>query len=168
MVRLVGGWAISGAQVYRKGTLIWLNTPGNPLGNGVLLAPVTKAMVGTGPIRTGIDRTTLDPNDPNTRWFNPAAFRPAPAFTMGDAAFYYNDFRQPAVFTENLSIVKRTVLFEADNNPVSLTYRADAFNLLNRTNFGGVVGTVGNPNFGRPTGPQNGARIITMGLRLEF
>ena len=133
-----------------------------------LFAPVTKAMVGTGPIRTGIDRGTLDPNNPSTRWFNPAAFTAAPPFTMGNAAFYYNDFRQPAVFTENLSIVKRTVLFEADNNPVVLTYRADAFNLFNRTNFGGVVGTVGNPNFGRPTGAQNGPRIITMGLRLEF
>ncbi|HYO83789.1 MAG TPA: TonB-dependent receptor, partial [Bryobacteraceae bacterium] len=64
--RLAGGWTIASAQVYRKGTLIWLNTPGNPLGNGVLFAPATKATVGTGPIRTGIDRTSLDPNDPNT------------------------------------------------------------------------------------------------------
>jgi hypothetical protein len=166
--RLVGGWTLATANVYRKGTLIWLNTPGNPLGNGVLFAPVTKAMIGTGPIRTGIDRTTLDPNDPSSRFFNAAAFTAAPAFTLGNAAFYHDDFRQPAVFTENLSIVKRTVLFEADNNPVVLTYRADAFNLFNRTNFGGVVGTVGNANFGRPTAAQNGPRIITMGLRLEF
>jgi hypothetical protein len=166
--RIAGGWTISTAQVYRKGTLIWLTTPGNPLGNGVLFSPVTKATVGTGPIRTGVDRTTLDPNNPSIRWFNPEAFRLTPAFTLGNAAFYHDDFRQPAVFTENLSIVKRTTLFEADNNPVVLTYRADAFNLFNRTNFGGVVGTVGNPNFGRPTGPQNGARLITMGLRLEF
>jgi hypothetical protein len=166
--RLVGGWTIAGIQQYRKGTLIWLNTPGNPLGNGVLFSPVTKANVGTGPIRTGIDRTSLDPNDPSARWFNPGAFTAAPPFTLGNAAFYYNDFRQPAVFTENLAIVKRTVLFETDGGPVALTYRADAFNLFNRTNFGGVVGTVGNPNFGRPTGPQLGPRIITMGLRLEF
>ena len=34
--------------------------------------------------------------------------------------------------------------------------------------FGGVNGTVGNAAFGRPSGPQNGARLITMGLRLEF
>ena len=69
---------------------------------------------------------------------------------------------------ERLSIVKRTTLWNNDRNPVVLTYRADAFNLLNRTVFGGIVGTVGNANFGRPTGPQNGARIITMGLRLSF
>jgi hypothetical protein len=166
--RLVGGWTIAGAQQYRKGTLIWLNTPGNPLGSGVLFAPVTKANVGSGPIRTGVDRTTLDPNDPNSRWFNPTAFTAAPAFTLGTAAFYHDDFRQPGVLSENLSIIKRTVLFEADNNPVTLTYRADAFNLFNRTNFGGVVGTVGNANFGRPTAAQQAPRAITMGLRLEF
>ena len=164
----VGGWTIASADVYRKGTLIWLNTPGNPLGNGVLFSQVTKANVGTGPIRTGIDRTTLDPNNPNTRWFNAAAFTAAPQYTLGNAAFYYNDFRQPAVFTENLSIVKRTTLWQNDKNPIVLMYRADGFNIFNRTNFGGVVGTIGNPNFGRPTGPQNGARLITMGLRLEF
>lgn len=166
--RLVGGWTIAAAQQYRKGTLIWLTTPGNPLGSGVLFAAVTKANIGTGPIRTGVDRTTLDPNDPSSRWFNPAAFAAAPALTLGNAAFYHNDFRQPAVFSENLAIVKRTVLFEARDNPVSLTYRADAFNLFNRTNFGSVVGTLLNANFGRPTAPQNGPRIITMGLRLEF
>ena len=69
---------------------------------------------------------------------------------------------------ERISIVKRTKLLNNDKNPIVLTYRADAFNLLNRTVFGGIVGTVGNANFGRPTGPQNGARIITMGLRLSF
>lgn len=165
---LVSGWTIAGAQNYRKGGLIQLVTPGNPLGPGVLFAPQTKANFGTGPIRTGIDRTTLDPNDPSTRWFNPTAFAAAPQFTLGTAAFFHNDFRQPAVFSENLSIVKRTTLWQNERNPVVLIYRADGFNIFNRTNFGGVVGTVGNANFGRPTGAQLNPRIITMGLRLEF
>lgn len=165
---LASGWTIASTQVYRKGTLIQLTTPGNPLGNGVLFAPQTKANFGSGPIRTGIDRTTLDPNNPSTRFFTPGAFTAAPQFSLGTAAFFHNDFRQPAVFTENLSIVKRTTLWNNDKNPIVLTYRADAFNLFNRTNFGGVVGTVGNANFGRPTAPQNGARLVTMGLRLEF
>jgi hypothetical protein len=165
---LVGGWTIASADVYRKGTLIWLTTPGNPLGNGVLFSAVTKANVGTGSIRTGIDRTSLDPNNPSTRWFNAAAFTAPTAYTLGNAAFYYNDFRQPAVFTENLSISKRTTLWRNDKNPVVLVYRADAFNAFNRTCFGGVVGTLGNANFGRPTAPQNGARLITMGIRLDF
>jgi hypothetical protein len=33
--------------------------------------------------------------------------------------------------------------------------------MFNRTNFGGVVGAIGNANFGRPTG-------VTMGVRLDF
>jgi len=165
---LATGWTISSAQVYRTGTLLQLATPGNPLGNGVLFAPLTKANLSGIPIRTNIDRTTLDPNNPTSRFFNAGAFSAAPLYTLGTAAFYQNDFRQPMVFTENISIVKRTALFQNDKNPIVLTYRADAFNMLNRTNFGGVVGTIGNANFGRPTGPQNGARLITMGLRLEF
>lgn len=165
---LVGGWTIANIDQYRKGTLIWLNTPGNPLGNGVLFSPVTKANIGSGPIRTGIDRTTLDPNNPSTRWFNASAFTAAPQYTLGNAAFYHDDFRQPAVMFENLSVVKRTTLWANDKNPVVLVYRADGFNIFNRTCFGGVVGTVGNANFGRPTGVQVGARAITMGLRLEF
>ena len=165
---LVSGWTVSSAQVYRKGTLLQLVTPGNPLGNGVLFAPLTKANRSAVPIRTGVERTSLDPNNPTSRFFNAAAFSAAPQYTLGTAAFYQNDFRQPSVFTENLSIVKRTTLFNTDKNPVVLTYRTDGFNIFNRTSFGGVNGTVGNANFGRPTGPQNGARLITMGLRLEF
>jgi len=51
---------------------------------------------------------------------------------------------------------------------VRLQFRADAINAFNRTDFGGVNGTVGNVNFGRPQGVQDGPRIITMGVRLEF
>ena len=167
---MAGGWTIATAQVYRRGTLFQLATPGNPLGNGVLFAPLTKANLTGTSIRTGIDRTTLDPNAPAaspTQFFNPASVSSAPRFTLGTAAFYQNDLRQPAVFTENLAIVKRTTLWENDKNPIVLTFRADGFNIFNRTNFG-VNGTLGSPIFGRPTGPQNGARLITMGLRLQF
>jgi len=165
---LISGWTVSGIMQYRAGTLLQLVTPGNPLGNGVLFAPLTKANLNAVPIRTGVDRTTLDPNNPNIRFFNAAAFSAAPQYTLGTAAFYQNDFRQPMFMDERFSIVKRTTLWDNEKNPVVLTYRADAFNMFNRTVFGGVVGTIGNANFGRPTGPQNGARIITMGLRLEF
>lgn len=164
---LAGGWTVASAQVYRKGTLFQLVTPGNPLGNGVLFAPLTKANLTGTAIRTGVDRTTLDPNVPSSLFFNPSSISSAPTYTLGTAAFYQNDLRQPAVFTENLAIVKRTTLWANDRNPVVLTFRADGFNIFNRTNFG-VNGTYGQATFGRATGPQNTARLITMGLRLEF
>lgn len=163
----VSGWTLSGAQRYYSGNLIQLVTPGNPLGT-TLFSTVTKATLGSGPIRTSAGYGDLDPNNPNVRWFNASAFQATAPFTLGNAAFYYSDFRQPMIAFENIGISKRTVLFNNDKNPVTLQYRADMFNLFNRTRFGGVNGTVGNVNFGRPTGPQVGARAITMGLRLSF
>ena len=61
-------------QQYRSGGLILVQAPANTLGTGVLFTQFKKANVGTGPIQTGIDRTSLDPNNPATRWFNAAAF----------------------------------------------------------------------------------------------
>ena len=127
--------------------------------------------------------TSADPNNPATRFFSctpeaiagrPGAFQCAAnstpfsipgEFEFGSAAQFSSAFRNPPVFTENISIVK-TFKFTGDGR-VRFVYRADFFNLFNRTNFG-VNGAIGNADFGKATGPQQGARIITMGGRLEF
>ena len=165
---LLSGWTVSGIARYNSGSLIQVTTPGNPLA-GTIFSTATKANVNNSvPISTGANYRDLDPNNPNVRWFNAGAFSPANPFSLGNAALYYNDFRQPMVASENIGLAKRTILFKNDRNPVELLYRADAFNLFNRTRFGGVNGVIGNAAFGRPTGPQVGARAITMGLRLSF
>ena len=163
---LAGGWVLSATNQYRSGGLIQIVTPGNPLGS-TIFSPLTKANYTGNPIRTGVASTSLDPNNPNVRWFNSgtsAPFAVAPAYTFGSTGMYNGAFRNPWFRQENFSIVKSFRFWES----VMLTYRADAFNIFNRTSFGGVNGTVGNVNFGRVTGAQNGARAITMGLRAEF
>jgi hypothetical protein len=164
---MVGGWTISGIQQYRSSGLIQVVAP-NTLGNGVIFSRYKKANVGTFPIRTGADITSLDPNNPNIRWFNAAAFTIPGQYSLGNSAMFYGDFRNPYIRYENLSIVKRTTFRYRENRGIVLTYRADAFNIFNRTAFGGTNGTIGNVNFGRVTLPQIGARAITMGLRLDF
>ena len=164
---LVADWSISSIQNYRSGAPIQISAP-NTLANGVLFTRFKKANRGSGPILTGIDRTTLDPNDPTKRYFNAAAFTIPGQFALGTSSSYLREFRQPPVFEENISIAKRLKFPVYGDRTVNMTLRADAFNAFNRTNFGGVNGVIGNPNFGRTTGPQNGARIITMGLRAEF
>ena len=79
----------------------------------------------------------LDPNVP---------FTAAAPYTLGNASIYYSDFRNPPFLSENISVVKDFMFTES----IRLQYRADAFNAFNRTDFGGINGTVGNPNFGRP------------------
>jgi hypothetical protein len=163
---LLSGWTISGIGRYNSGGLIMITTPGNPLA-GSIFSTATKANVASGgQFRTSTSYDNLDPNNPNARWFNPI-ITAAPNFTLGSAALFHSDFRQPMQATENVGIVKRTILFRNDRNPVELLYRADAFNLFNRTRFG-VNGAIGNAAFGQATGPQIGARAITMGLRLSF
>jgi hypothetical protein len=174
---VVSGWTISGAQQYRSGGLIQVTTSGNPNDKGVIFAPVTKGKVVPGAtIRTGISSRDLDPNDPTKRWFNTGSKAPfvnADAYALGNSSNYYDDFRNPWVRTENVSIQKDFNIWET----VKLQYRADALNIFNRTAFGGVNGTLGyvkadgtysNPNFGRATGAQVAARVISMGLRVEF
>jgi hypothetical protein len=69
---------------------------------------------------------------------------------------------------DNIAVIKQLLIWPTgDGSRVRLQFRADAFNAFNRTNFG-VNGTVGNANFGRATSPQLGARLITMGVRLNF
>ncbi len=167
---LVGHWTIAAAQRYYSGNLIQVSAP-NTLGAGVLFTRFKKANVTGNPIRTNVSRTALDPDNPAVRWFNSGAQSPFAIpgqFQLGNAAIFYNDFRNPPIFIENVSIQKRFKFAYAGERSIDLVYRADAFNLFNRTNFGGIVGTVGNPNFGRPTAPQQAPRIITMGLRLDF
>lgn len=164
---LVGGWVISGAQKYYSGGLIQVATPGNPLGT-TIGSTMTKGVRNNANIRTGLGYGDLDPNNPNALWFNAAAFSAAAPFTLGNAALYYGDFRNPMIAFENIGLSKKTTLWQNEKNPVVLMFRADAFNLFNRTRFGGVNGTIGNANFGRSTAPQVGARAITMGLRLMF
>jgi hypothetical protein len=163
----IGNWTISDTHNYRSGGLIALTCP-NTLGNGVLFTDARMCNANGGAILTGQDRTSLDPNNPNSLYFNAAAFSVPGQFAFGTSSQYNTYFRQPAVLVDNLSVRKQLNLFpKGDDTRLQLHLYANAFNPFNRTNFG-VNGTVGNPNFGRATGPQYGPRLITLGARVFF
>ena len=161
---LVGGWTIAGIHQYRSGTLIAINSPTNTLGAGVLYAPALRAITTGQPILTGINRTDLDPNNPATRYLNRAAFAIPGQFQFGTAAPYLNAVRNPIFLTENFSLVKRTKIGER----IDIETRADASNVLNRTVFGGINVNLSDANFGRPTGVQNGPRILQVAMKVNF
>ena len=60
--------------------------------------------------------------------------------------------------------MKNTRLTERFN----LQFRADMFNVFNRTGLGDPVTSLGDPQFGLVTGPMNGPRVIQFALRLNF
>ena len=98
------------------------------------------------------------------RWYDASCFPAPPAFIYGNSG--RNILYGPGM--DNTDFALHRFFSIPRREGMKLEFRGELFNLFNRTNFGGVNGTVGNANFGRPTGPQNGPRVITMGLRLDF
>ena len=166
-MKLVDGWTVASTQQYRSSSLLALSAT-NTLGAGVIFTNFKRGNTTGQAIKASTSRTDLDPNNPNTRWLNSAAFAVPGQYEFGTASRYNTEMRNPPVFSENFAVVKRTAIRTIREQPIALEYRADLFNIFNRTCFGGIVSTLGNANFGRPTGPQIGARMITMGLKLMW
>jgi hypothetical protein len=164
---VVSGWTIADTHQYRSGALFAL-TCANTLGNGVLFTDARMCNANGGTLRTGQGRTSLDPNNPNSVYYNAAPFSIPSQFSFGTSSQYNGNFRQPPILIDNISLVKQVGVWPSgDGNKVRLQFSANAFNPFNRTNFA-VNGAVGSATFGRATGPQYGPRVITMVLRLYF
>jgi hypothetical protein len=155
--KVAGGWTLTGIHQYYAGTPIVLTASnGLPLFNGTLRPNVI----------SGVSRqpgySQFDPAV--NRWINPAAFAVPTAFTFGTSARSYADLRAPWSFNESYAAIKRTPITER----VTLTFRAEFFNVFNRVVFGGPAANVSNANFGLISSQANTPRQGQMALRLEF
>jgi hypothetical protein len=166
LMRMVaGGWTVAGLQQYRSGTLLQPTFP-NSLAAYLFNPALRVNLTGTA-IRSGVDRTSLDPDNPNVRWFDRAAFSIPGPLQFGTAAAYLNDLRTPPIYQESVSLVKR-ILVRTGEQPFDIEMRAEASNVFNRTLFGGINVNLTDPNFGRPTAVQIGPRFIQMGIKANF
>ena len=101
-------------------------------------------------------------NNPNAHaWFNTSAFALPRPYTFGSAG--RNILRAPGVFTWDASVARRFELREK----WSLTMEAQAFNLLNRTNFDLPQAFADQPSFGEIFSAK-ASRQIQFALRLMF
>ena len=120
--KVVGGWELNSIVTMLSGFPFTPTVGSNRSGNGDTRNP---------------DRPNFNPNftgsivtgDPN-RWFNPNAFLVPTPGTFGNAG--RGILRGPGTATMDLSVMKNTRL----NERFTLQFRAEAFNLLNRANFG--------------------------------
>ncbi len=162
---IVSGWSIAGIQKYRSGNLIPLTASVNSLST-YLGAWTTKANMTGKAIKSSLNRTDLEYGNTSKKYFNSGTdvpFANPATFAYGTASVFQPEFRQPPVMTENATLMKKFTIAER----YKFIWRADAFNIFNRTNFS-VYSTWTNANFGYASGVQTGARVITMALRLEF
>jgi hypothetical protein len=124
--------------------------------------------------QTGIGNSSQRPNvsgeDPNlasrsiNEWFNTSVFSVAPAYTFGNAPRTLPNVRQPGLDTADLSLFKSFSIRER----ATLTFRAEAFNALNKTQFGPSASTVGNSNLGVISSTAADPRDIQFALKLLF
>lgn len=155
--RLLGGWVLTGIHQYSTGVPILLTANNTlPLFTGVLRPDV----VSGAPRQSDIDNF----NPATERWINPEAFGVPAALQLGTSARSYTDLRAPNFLNENFGLLKRMTFMER----LTVTFRAEMFNALNRTVFGAPQANVSNAQFGRITSQANTPRQGQLALRLDF
>jgi len=153
--KLLGGWTLTGILQYQSGRPIALTANNTlPLFNSTMRPEVVIGQAKTASF-----------NDPATDfWINKAAFASPAANTFGSSARAYTDLRGPGFANESFGLIKRTKLTES----LLLTFRAEFFNVFNRTVFAAPNSNVNNLQFGRISGQANSPRQGQLALRLEF
>ncbi len=157
--RLWGGWSVSAIETLQSGFPFTPQLGYNPSGDGDSRNPVRPSFnpTFTRPIILGGP----------TQYFNPAAFAPPATGTYGNVG--RDTLIGPGIAELDLSALKKTALSEK----VTLQFRAEIFNILNRANFGtpnAVVfssATSGiSPTAGVITSTSTTSRQIQFGLKL--
>ena len=167
---ILGGWNVSG---------IWTMRSGNPL---TVFVNTNRSRSQWNPSRgpgIGQDRPDYAPGyGPENsvlgrpdQWFNPAAFALQPAGTFGTTG--RGDFTGPNLRTLDMALSKSAAWARMGGH---VEFRVEAFNVLNRANFGvpelrAFSGTEGQPvlaTFGRITTTVTSARQVQLGVRVVF
>jgi Carboxypeptidase regulatory-like domain len=157
--RIIRNWQISGIETLQTGLPFTPQLGYNPSNDGDSRNPVRPSLNPSfvGPVIIG------SPDE----YFNPNAFEPPLAGTYGNAG--RNSLQGPGLAETDISIAKRFDLTER----VNLQFKAEAFNLLNRTNFNTpntivfTSATAGpSPTAGVITSTSTTSRQIQFGLKL--
>jgi hypothetical protein len=149
---VLGGWQINGIITVQSGTPLTISAS-NTAG---LFNPVTRAnWNGQDPALDGQREERLQ------RWFNTSVFsQPAP-FTFGNAGATFPRLRTDSVRNLDLSFFKHFTL----PGRVRLQARLEAFNALNRVQFGSPNTSVTSSSFGVVTSQANTPRQLQFGVK---
>jgi hypothetical protein len=157
--RVVSGWGVNGLTTFQKGFPLGITATPNNTGFNTGLRPN---------VVSGCQRTVDgSAQSKYLNWFNTACFTTPPIYTFGNESRTDSVLRGPGTANYDFSIFKNTAITEK----VKLEFRAEAFNLFNRVQFGNPntgQTTSANNLFGQITTQQNTPRLMQMALRLRF
>jgi hypothetical protein len=153
---LVGGWQLNGIATVQSGTPQQVFMAANTLFNngGTQRANWN----GMNPIPHTSTKSRLN------QYFNVSDFSAPNPFTYGNSPRTLGDLRAPGVANLDLSGIKNTHLFEG----VNLQFRAEAFNLFNRTQFAPPDTALGDNTTGVISSQVNAPRELQFALKVLF
>jgi hypothetical protein len=157
--QVLGGWGVGGVTTLMTGFPLGLTTAQNltnSFGGGSrpnYVAGCNKQVTGSATQRLG-------------EWFNTACFtQPAP-FTFGNESRNDPTLRAAGVANSDASVYKTFPFTRKED--VNLQFRAEAFNLFNRVQFGYPGLQQGASNFGIVSSQVNNPRLLQFSLRLNY
>jgi hypothetical protein len=160
---VLGGWRVSGDNTYQSGTPIAVTTTVSfPLGDAT--TPNTPTITTYNGWR-GTYTGNFNPNGDS--FFQPASFfGTQPTTQFGNATRTNPKLRNFATLSENISLAKSFRIHES----VRAEFRAESFNVLNRTQFGPSSGALSlqNASFGLWATQANTPRVMQLALKLYF
>ncbi|MBI4890857.1 MAG: TonB-dependent receptor [Acidobacteria bacterium] len=151
---IIGGWSATGNFTWNTGFPLALTSTGN---TGVGSAVLRPNSTGQSAELSGSPQSRLN------RYFDVAQFTVPSSFTFGNVARTLPDVRGPSRVNYDIAVQKNFVLRE----PVSLLFRAEAFNLTNTPYFYTPGEGLGSPTFG-VINSATGERQIQFSLKLMF
>ena len=165
---MLGGWQLSGIVGISSGTPFSVLNPTDNAGVAAGVGSGSRAdIVGDPNAVSRVGAAGVGP-----LWYNPAAFAVPTGLTFGDSG--RNSLRNPRRTNFDMALFKHFPIHES----VAAEFRAEAFNVFNHTEWGGIAGDAGSAggagnntlnasNFLFITGVHN-ARILQLALKLFF
>lgn len=153
---VLGNWQVNGITTMRTGVPLSLTMASNTLFNfGGPQRPNW-----TGQSGEGEGRIASRVN----KYFNPLVYSAPQPYTFGNAPRFMAGLRGPGTMNFDVSVFKNFPIHER----LSLQFRAEAFNVANRAEFGLPNTSIGSPAAGVITSQANSPRDIQFALKLLF
>jgi hypothetical protein len=156
---VIGGWGVGGLTTLMSGFPIGFTTNQN-LTNSFGGGSRPNYVPGCAKQTTGSAPSRLN------NWFNTSCFTQPAAFTFGDEPRLDPTLRAPGVAEWDASAYKSFPVNR--DGTINFQFRAEAFNLFNRVQFGYPGLTQGTSNFGQITTQLNLPRVLQFSLRANF
>jgi Carboxypeptidase regulatory-like domain len=172
---VAGGWTVSGNLIYQSGLPISIMDSG--VNNGIFA--LNRPNYTGQPVKLNHSGQINVANNTGPLYLNPAAFThvttscdlvPAGAtcnnvaLTTGNVPSALGNISSPGLASENASLQKNFSFRETRK----IQFRADAFNLFNRSGRGAPVTDINNPSFGQILNNQYSPRIVQISGHINF